>query len=152
MAKITQKRSSPAAASFSSVHDKVADAVRRALRTHAAELVEAVRTGLETGGRSGRTYLGDGVVHQASAPGEPPASDTGELAASIEIDEGDRTTAASAKLGVYVTATADYAAPLELGTSITAPRPFLAPALRAAQPDAVVGIREAISAALAKRT
>lgn len=62
--------------------------------------------------------------HQASAPGEPPAVDTGNL-----INSGY---AMQKRLGLWeVGFTAEYAAPLEYGTARIAPRPFLRPALEA---------------------
>lgn len=65
------------------------------------------------------------VPHQASAPGEPPASDTGHLLASVGhrmgVDED----------GVYGEVGSDQnkAEYLELGTRYMEPRPFLRPAL-----------------------
>lgn len=143
--------SSSVSASLLSIENKVSDAVHRALIKHAGAVVEAARTALDTGHRSGRIYVDGGAEHQASAPGEPPARDTGTLAASIGIDDGDGSETASAKLSVHVAATAEYAAALELGTSAMAPRPFLAPALPAVRSDAVADIRKAVSAAIAKR-
>lgn len=74
---------------------------------------------------SGHVYRRGGHVHQASAPGEPPASDTGHLLASIGhrmgVDEN----------GVYgeVGSDQDKAKWLEEGTRHMAARPFLRPAL-----------------------
>jgi hypothetical protein len=73
---------------------------------------EAIRS-IESGGRSGRIY-GD---HQASAPGEPPANDTGALVASILIERPSR-------LRRRVTVGEIYGAILELRRG----RPFLLPA------------------------
>lgn len=64
--------------------------------------------------------------HRASAPGEPPASDTGRLLSSI----GHRIRVEDT-LVAQVFADARYATYLELGTSKMAPRPFLRPALDA---------------------
>jgi hypothetical protein len=76
---------------------------------------EAVRS-IQSGGRSGRIYDG----HQASAPGEPPANQTGALAASILIERPSR-------LRRRVTVGELYGAILELRKS----RPFLLPAFYA---------------------
>jgi HK97 gp10 family phage protein len=67
------------------------------------------------------------VPHQASAPGQPPATDTGRLLNSIGHTVG------SDADGLYadVSARVAYAVFLELGTRYMAPRPFLRPALRA---------------------
>ena len=40
---------------------------------------------LHSGGRTGRTYKRGDKTHTASAPGEAPATDTGELARSIQV-------------------------------------------------------------------
>jgi hypothetical protein len=83
---------------------------------------EAVRL-IESPPKTGRIYRRRGVEHQASAPGEAPAADTGTLAGSI-ITEFDR----SELLGT-VAATAVYAQALELGTPRIRPRPYMRPAL-----------------------
>jgi HK97 gp10 family phage protein len=63
-----------------------------------------------------------GKPHQASAPGEPPAIDIGELVQSItfEISEGGKVGAVGSdkKHGLY----------MEYGTSKVKPRPWLKPA------------------------
>ncbi len=64
-------------------------------------------------------------IHQASAPGEAPANDTGNLARSITV------LAAEIVNGLptaYVKASAPYAFALEHGTRTIAPRPFMWPA------------------------
>lgn len=60
--------------------------------------------------------------HRASAPGEPPASDTANLVNSIRAK---RTGAMSAELDIN----AGYAGLLEAGTARMAPRPFVFPAI-----------------------
>lgn len=70
--------------------------------------------------RNGRVTVGY-KVRRASAPGEAPAIDTGNLVNSLE----------TRKTGVgsaVVEAGAEYAAALEFGTRKMAPRPFLRPA------------------------
>lgn len=61
--------------------------------------------------------------HQASAPGEPPAADSGELRRRTQADtkvrrDGD-------DLVGRVVANTEYAHGLEVGTERIAPRPFL---------------------------
>lgn len=72
--------------------------------------------------KTGRVYRRRGVQHQASAPGEPPASDTGRLVNSTTTDYDQ------AKLMGTVTARTAYAAALEYGTVRMAPRPYARPA------------------------
>jgi HK97 gp10 family phage protein len=88
-------------------------------------VTEAVRL-IETGSKSGRLYRrGGGRVHQASAPGESPASDTGNLVKNIisELERNNKT--------VYVVANTIYAFWLEFGTRLMAARPFLNRAVEA---------------------
>ena len=73
--------------------------------------------------KTGRIYRRRGVEHQASAPGEAPASDTGRLANSI------RTSYRENGLVGVVSASTAYAAYLEFGTVKMEPRPFMRPAL-----------------------
>jgi phage gpG-like protein len=71
---------------------------------------------------SGKVYpRGKRAQHQASAPGEPPAPDTGRLRNSITT-EVFRTT--DGALGL-VSANTEYAAGLELGTEKAKARPFI---------------------------
>lgn len=65
-------------------------------------------------------------AHVASAPGEPPSSDSGVLLNQI----GHSMTVGETVVG-HVTANTKYAGYLEKGTSLMAPRPFLKPALDA---------------------
>lgn len=67
--------------------------------------------------KSGRIYQRGGVEHQASAPGEPPASDTGNLVNSI-------TTRYAGEYSGFVTVGAEYGPYLEYGTQKMEPRPF----------------------------
>ncbi len=60
--------------------------------------------------------------HQASAPWQAPATDTGTLAGSISAEPIDGT------LGARIVARTRYATWLEYGTKYMAPRPFLRPA------------------------
>lgn len=88
------------------------------IRTIAVDLVHK-------GPKSGHMY-GD---HQASAPGEAPASDTGDLARSIKVRKGEDGT-------YYVVASASYASYLEFGTEQMEARPFMTPAFAEAVPSA----------------
>lgn len=74
---------------------------------------------------TGRVYRRRGRVHQASAPGQPPATDTGLLRASVHTRSGRdsggqyREVGTGQAVGVY----------LEKGTRRILPRPWLVPAL-----------------------
>ena len=93
-------------------------AVRRALGKLAHDVEANAKKAME-GQKSGRMYDG----HQASAPGEAPAVDTGNLKNSIRAEAvGDGTREWSVNVG------AEYGAGLEFGTPEIAPRPYMRPA------------------------
>jgi HK97 gp10 family phage protein len=98
-----------------------ARATRRRMLRAGIRVIERETKALLTGNRSGRTYTFRGVTHQASAPGEPPAVDTGNLKNSLRVLE---VTDERASFGT----SADYAAYLEFGTRYMEARPFLRPA------------------------
>ncbi len=83
---------------------------------------EAINS-IVTGTRSGREYRRRGVVRIASAPGEPPARDLGNLHNNITLQMNP------ALLMVSVNSAAKYSAALEFGTRKMAPRPFMRRAL-----------------------
>lgn len=83
--------------------------------------------------KTGRFY----GSHRASAPGEAPAIDTGNLAGSIEVEMDGPLTA-------VVTVGAEYGPFLEYGTAHIAPRPFLTPAVEEARPGFVEAVKQAL--------
>jgi phage gpG-like protein len=97
------------------------EAVERGVRAATIETKNLVIETLSQPGR-GRLYRkGKTVVHRASAPGAPPAPDTGRLRNSTQ-SEVFRTS--DGALGV-VSVNTEYAAALELGTDKIAARPFI---------------------------
>jgi hypothetical protein len=114
-------------------------------RAEAKRVVRELVFGLErelkeslTGTRSGRLYRRTKTTgkkrkrtvvkfHQASAPGEAPASDSGNLIASIQSEiSGD---GFNGEVSL-----AYYAAFFDPGTSKMDPRPYLVPAIQKMQP------------------
>lgn len=77
--------------------------------------------------KTGEIYARNGVDHQASAPGEMPAMDTGALANSIQVEKEGAT-------GAVVYTNMEYAAHLEYGTVHMAARPFFTPAAESVRP------------------
>ena len=74
--------------------------------------------------KTGRIYKYGKVSHQASAPGEAPATDTGALAANAKTEQQ--------KPAMWeILFFQDYAAALEFGTPKMLPRPYLRPAVEA---------------------
>jgi len=87
--------------------------------------------------KTGRYYKHGNVIHQASAPGEAPATDTGNLVGSgytKKVADSDYETGF----------TAEYAAPLEFGTPRILPRPYLRPAVEAVRDQFVSAIRRIV--------
>ena len=123
----------------STVEGRIRKAVMRGIirgtedvRTEAVSLIQNTK-------KTGRVYRRGGVEHQASAPGEPPASDTGQLVNSIGTVY-DTTT-----LTGRVVAKSKHAPPLEFGTKNMEPRPFLRPALANKQADIQKYVAEELS-------
>ncbi|MFH0980642.1 MAG: hypothetical protein V2A79_03775 [Planctomycetota bacterium] len=84
------------------------------------------------GGKSGRMY----GQHQASAPGEAPAIDTGQLADSIQTE-------VSGSKGMVYT-NSEHGPHMEWGTHDISPRPFFAPAAEAERKPAADALVAAI--------
>lgn len=118
---------------------------REVLDTVGVVLVNEIKLTLSQAG-TGRVYGN----HQASAPGEPPAVDTGQLRNSISAESGED------DIGPYVDigSNLEKAGYLEFGTSDMDPRPFMRPSVETALPqmaDAVAaGLAAAQRAAIAK--
>lgn len=116
--------------------DDIKDAVGKEVVATAVELRSDVVKSIQRGPASGRTYKKSNPTrtHTASAPGEPPMSDTGRLANSIEFDKVGPLTAT-------VGSNLDYALWLEYGTAsmnfaggVGGPRPFMRPAVERIKP------------------
>ena len=88
---------------------------------------EAIRS-IQQGSKSGKTYkrYNPTRTHKASAPGEAPASDTGNLVRNIRVKQKSLDI-------VTVESRASYSKFLEYGTSKMQARPFLFPAFKMSQ-------------------
>jgi len=93
-------------------------------------------TGIRGGAASGRVYKRGGVSHQASAPGQYPASDSGVLAGSVNSE----ITPTSAIVGTNTF----YGPYLEFGTAKMAARPWLLPSFERAK----IGVEKELRARL----
>jgi hypothetical protein len=71
--------------------------------------------------------------HQASAPGEAPMSDSGRLAGSYSVVDGDNRFTKFVSSNVWDDED-DYAYMLEFGTTKIKPRPHLLPSVEEARP------------------
>lgn len=79
-----------------------------------------------------------GKGHVVSAPGSPPNNDSGDLVRGIENVQ-------VSPLRVEVSSNAPHAVPLEVGTSIMAPRPYMSPAAQKNRKEATALVRNAVS-------
>lgn len=101
--------------------------------------------------KTGETYPSrgrKGAPHKASAPGEFPAADTGELHGSITTVENSSRAVTRFEVGANV----EYAKHLELGTSKIKPRPFLGPSLAENEAQIRADIQTAVKRGLRKGT
>ena len=79
---------------------------------------------INRGSRTGRVYTRRSVAHVASAAGEPPKTDTGQLVRNITVDKKN---VLNYDVGSRAKG-APYGFWLEMGTRNIAPRPWLKPA------------------------
>lgn len=87
-------------------------------------------------GGTGKTYQRGGVTHQASAPGESPATDTGRYASNIRVK--------FLALGAKVITDLEYAEYLERGTGDIEPRPMWQPVFKELSGDFIDDLERAI--------
>lgn len=110
------------------------------------------------GEKTGRVYRRRGVEHQASAPGQAPASDMGRLVQSghtsydqnatvLDQDSIGNLIGRSVILGLAQWSTG-YAHVLEHGTEMIEARPFARPALASRKDEILADIVREIEAAL----
>jgi hypothetical protein len=64
------------------------DTMRKQIHATGLLVHGTARLSLITGPKTGRVYKRRGITHRASAPGQTPASDTGNLLAHINITYG----------------------------------------------------------------
>ena len=105
-----------------------------------AEVTNAIKLSLQGPG-SGRTYRRGRVIHQASAPGQPPATDHGRLIGSYTWQTGTDGKGPFVDIGTSVA----YAPHLEYGTSKMAARPHFRPAIEAQVDNMANRFRERIA-------
>lgn len=114
------------------------EAVGVAVIGTAMELRGDIIKRIQDGPASGAVYARGSVSHQASAPGEAPASDTGDLA--VRGIQWDKTGPMSATVGSDLV----YAAALEFGSGRIDPRPAWVPAIEKITPKYIARIEKAL--------
>ena len=124
---------------FSNLYEVFDAAVADAVEDTVYEIDGEVKRRIARGPATGRVYekYNPRRTHTASAPGQPPMTDTGRLVNSIEFDKiGDLTATVGSKLA--------YAAYLEYGTSRIAARPFFRPAIEEIRPKYMARLEKAL--------
>lgn len=121
-------------------------AIARGVTLGAFLIQKTARKKIMDGPKSGKLYKRGKKNHQASAPGEAPANDLGNLARSLNVvaaSPSDRATA-------QVTAMAPYASWLEIGTKDgkIEPRPFMEPSAAECAPKVAETLRVEIEKAI----
>lgn len=120
------------------------DGIGKALTVSVVELDAYAKQKIQGGSRSGRVYRRRTVTHRASAPGEFPKTDRGQLVASLFFR------VAGNKLSAYFGTKLAYGRYLEFGTSRMAARPWLRPTFRAKRDSIRSRVADAVAAALRK--
>jgi len=113
------------------INQAVGRGLLAAANLHRNESVRLILQGPKSGHKYGR--------HQASAPGEPPASDTGRLANSISVRHE------AGSLTASVVCSASYGLALEIGTPHIRPRPFLRPPLASKRGEIIAAINKPVA-------
>jgi hypothetical protein len=117
--------------------------VAAALNKAASAVEDLAEHRINTGARSGRIYSTPRGRHQASAPGEYPKTQSGELVGSI-FNRASSTTALTSEVGTAL----PRGKWLEFGTSRMAPRPWLRPSFLEVLPAARDDVYRAMATAI----
>jgi HK97 gp10 family phage protein len=118
---------------FPALAGRIEDAAASEVKKTGNQIKEHIQVSMNNS-KHGRVYIRFGRQHVASAPGESPAVDLGNLANSVQFDMLGKTRGA-----VYTTV--DYAEYLEFGTARMAARPAFGPAADFAFPQLVDALR-----------
>ena len=116
--------------SLGAAKDKIDDLVIETVADAGLTTQKYAVTGIQRGPATGKTYKRRGVTHRASAAGQFPASDTGRLASSVDVEGiGTKT--------VRVGTNLKYGAYLELSTANMQARPWLFPSAERAKKQVI---------------
>ena len=99
---------------------KAEAAIDRDVTATALEVNTAVKKAIQRGPKTGIIYTRGNITHQASAPGQAPATDTGVLVSSVYFQN-------TGKMSATIGSRLAYAYYLEYGTTRIAPRPAWQP-------------------------
>ena len=122
---------------FGEIGQQMAREIDGVCENTALDIQARAQMAIQNPPKSGRIYQRGNVAHQASAPGEAPATDTGALVNSAytkKLADADYETGF----------TVEYAAALEFGTAHIAPRPYLRPAVEAVKKAFIDAIKRIV--------
>jgi hypothetical protein len=123
---------------FSALGDQMVRDADRQCETTANRVLTRARILIQSGPKTGKVYKHGNVLHQASAPGEAPASDTGALASNSKAER-------ESLAHWLVIFFQEYARKLEFGTPVQlAARPFLRPAIESERRAFVAAMRKIV--------
>lgn len=116
-----------------------AETIAQDVRTNAVRSIQSLSSGREV---TRYTAAGNGYVHVASAAGDAPNTDSGDLANDIGVDPKG--------IGFEVISGSAYSEDLEFGTVNMAARPFMVPAAEKSRGKVAKVLQGAINRELAK--
>ena len=122
---------------FTNLDQQFNTAVQDAVEDTIFAIDGEIKRRINSGPASGRTYRRRGITHQASAPGQPPMTDTGTLVRSIYLDIDPLRATVGSRLA--------YASYLEYGTRRMAARPVWIPVAEQEGPEFHVRVTENLS-------
>ncbi len=134
------------AAALAKLSKKATEQVKLEIVIGATQIQATAVESVQRGTKSGRVYVRGNITHQASAAGEAPASDTGNLARRIELRLSSD--GLVARIGVLDLFVAPYARVLELGGEFSEKRPYMVPAYNKHIKAIRQGIRDAVARGL----
>lgn len=140
--KVEMEGLSQLARQFASLGDDARETMMAVITDVVTDTHASAVQGIQRGPKSGRVYRRGNVTHQASAPGQYPASDTGRLASNVEF----RLPTLENLTGLVGT-NIEYGPHLEFGTSRMAARPWLLPSFEKAK----IGVSRELRAEFERR-
>ena len=116
------------------VVDNPKEELGRLVLRSAALVTETAQDSINSGAKTGRAYPRGRKVHIASAEGEAPAKDTGNLSSGITFKVTEQKDSIVGTVMTNTFGLSDYGVHLEFGTVNMRPRPFMQPALEKNRP------------------
>jgi hypothetical protein len=126
------------------INTRVANASQKALVKDMARMDSDAKQSISGGSRSGKVYTRGSVSHQASAPGEFPKTDRGELVSGFFFNVSRKVNSILASLSNK----SNHASYLEFKPSLMGGRPFMRPIFNKWKPTIEKNVLNAARAAI----